>query len=218
MPLFGTRREPSPEPIHEPAQTSSEPRKYGLFGRREPSPPPEPVYEDSSSKKGSLFSRRDPSPERVQQPAYEEPAKKQGLFRRRAASPSPTTSTRASDRTSVSSSTYHTANHHSDSGSTRRGGVLHRTFGHGNDGYDDDASVLEARERVHSAEAAEREADLALDEARASVRDARERVKQLEEEAREEARRAKIKQHQAREVSKLGRALGREYSLCEACA
>jgi hypothetical protein len=187
MPLFGSRREPSPEPV----QTYQEPRKNGLFSRREPSPPAQPVYEEP---------------------------KKQGLFHRRS-SPTPTNTTRSSDRTSMSSSTYHTANHNNEGGlfrkstdasSTRRGGMLHRSFGHGN-GHEDDASVLEARQRVQNAEAAEREADRALDEARVSVRDAREHVKVLEEEAREEARRAKMKQHQAREVSKLGKALGSEY-------
>lgn len=62
------------------------------------------------------------------------------------------------------------------------------------------------------AEAAEVEADRALDAARARVRDAKEHVKRLEEEAREEARRAKIKQHQARAVSKRGEGLGRKWA------
>lgn len=60
------------------------------------------------------------------------------------------------------------------------------------------------------AEQAEMQADRALDAARRQVRDARDHVKMLEEEAREDARRAKIKQTQAKEVSKRGKHLGRK--------
>ena len=63
-----------------------------------------------------------------------------------------------------------------------------------------------------AAEAAERDADRALMQARNSVRDAREVVKILEMEAKEEARLAKIKQHHAKEVSKRGKGLGRKSS------
>ncbi|KAK7414416.1 hypothetical protein QQX98_006694 [Neonectria punicea] len=195
MPFFGGRREPSPEPVLEP-----EPRKQGSF-----------------------FHRSEPPTEPLREPVHEEAPKKHGLFGRRSPSPSPTTATRSTGRTSLSSaSTYQTAGHNESSGglglfrrgtdassSTARKGTLRRSFGNGNGHGDDDPSVLDARQRVQSAEAAEREADRALDEARSSVREAREQVKLLEVEAREEARRAKIKQHQAREVSKLGRALGR---------
>lgn len=59
------------------------------------------------------------------------------------------------------------------------------------------------------AETAEREADRALLAARGSVREAREHVRRLELEAEEEARRAKIKQSQARDISKRGKQLGR---------
>ncbi|KAK7433357.1 hypothetical protein QQZ08_000297 [Neonectria magnoliae] len=223
MPFFGGRREPSPEPVLEP-----EPRKQGSFFHRS-EPPTEPLrgpVHEEAPKKNGLFSRREPSHEAVQEPVYEEPHKKHGLFGRRSPSPSPTTATRSTGRTSLSSaSTYQTAGHNESqsgglglfrrgtdaSSSTARKGTLRRSFGNGNgNGHgDDDPSVLDARQRVRSAEAAEREADRALDEARSSVREAREQVKLLEVEAREEARRAKIKQHQAREVSKLGRALGR---------
>lgn len=51
---------------------------------------------------------------------------------------------------------------------------------------DDDPSVVTARQRVSDAEAAEREADRALMQARAAVRDARDHVKRLEREAGEE--------------------------------
>jgi flagellar motor switch/type III secretory pathway protein FliN len=60
-----------------------------------------------------------------------------------------------------------------------------------------------------SAEIAEQEADRALAAARLRVREAREEVKRLEAEAAEEARRAKIKQYHAREVSKRSKQLGR---------
>ncbi|KAH7161158.1 hypothetical protein EDB81DRAFT_783948 [Dactylonectria macrodidyma] len=224
MPFFGSRQEPSPEPVvpvyEEP------PKKHGFFGRRDASDEAlhqqQPAYQEPPKKHG-LFSRGEPSRETVQQPVYEEPPKKHGLFGRRDPSPTPTASTRATGRTSLSSasmSTFHTAGGQSEGGglfrrgtdassATNRRGMLRRSFGHGNGGFDDDPSVLDARQRVQNAEAMEREADRALDEARSSVREAREQVKRLEEEAREEARRAKIKQHQAREVSKLGKALGR---------
>lgn len=63
---------------------------------------------------------------------------------------------------------------------------------------------------MQAAEEAERQADRALMAARSAVRDAREHVKQLEMEAAEEARLAKIKQHQAGEIGKSARGLGRE--------
>lgn len=225
MPFFGSRQEPSPspEPVYE-----EPPKKHGFFSRRDPSDEAlrqqQPAYEEPPKKHG-LFSRGEPSNETIQQqqPAYQEPPKKHGLFGRRDPSPTPTTSTRATGRTSLSSastSTFHTAGGHGEGGglfrrgtdassATHRRGMLRRSFGHGNGAFEDDPSVADARQRVQNAEAMEREADRALEEARSSVRDAREQVKRLEEEAREEARRAKIKQHQAREVSKLGKALGR---------
>ncbi|CAI0649763.1 unnamed protein product [Colletotrichum noveboracense] len=76
-----------------------------------------------------------------------------------------------------------------------------------------DPSIVTARERVMGAEAAEKEADRALQAARESVAAARADVRRLEEEAKEEARRAKIKQYHAREVSKRGKALGRHGDL-----
>ncbi|KAM3497249.1 hypothetical protein MY10362_009400 [Beauveria mimosiformis] len=72
----------------------------------------------------------------------------------------------------------------------------------------DDPSILRAREHVMGAEAAEEEADRALDAARRRVREAREHVRRLEE-AEADARRARIKQHHAAEVSKRGKVLGR---------
>jgi len=68
---------------------------------------------------------------------------------------------------------------------------------------------MNARQRVASAESAEREADRALVQARTAVREARDQVKVLEREAAEEARLAKIKQNQARDISKRAKPLGR---------
>lgn len=72
-----------------------------------------------------------------------------------------------------------------------------------------DPSIVQARERLTSAEAAEKEADKALVIARREVREAREEAKRLEIEAKEDARRAKVKSFHAKEVSKRGKALGR---------
>jgi len=73
----------------------------------------------------------------------------------------------------------------------------------------EDASIVSARERVLQAETAERDADRALVQAKASVREARSHIKMLEKEAEEEARLAKIKQNQARDISKRAKPLGR---------
>jgi len=87
-------------------------------------------------------------------------------------------------------------------GSTRSsGGLFNRQI--------EDPSIVAARQRVASAETAEREADRALVQARTAVREAREQVKNLEREAAEEARLAKIKQSQARDISKRAKPLGR---------
>lgn len=167
-----------------------------FFTRREPEeevPPPEPHYEEEPRKRGGLLGslRRDPSP-------------------------TPTTSTQATDSTRRTSSTYRTSPTHNDgsssifsrSTSTRTGhGGLLRKFG-ANDELD--PSIVQARERMMSAELAEKEADRALELARREVKDAREEMKRLEFEAKEEARRAKIKAYHAKEVSKRGKALGRK--------
>lgn len=173
-----------------------------------------------------LFSRH-AEPEQEPAPVYEEPPKRRGFFGTRDRSPSAGTntthSTSTTQRTSPerssggifrrSTDASHTGSYAgSHTGSQRTGGggggFLHRSFGHGNSS-DLDPSILQARERVMSAEAAEREADRALMLARDSVRSAREEVRRLELEAKEEARLAKIKQHHAKEVSKRGKQLGR---------
>ncbi|KAK0612455.1 hypothetical protein B0T17DRAFT_407513 [Bombardia bombarda] len=154
------------------------------------------------------------APEPVQEP------KRHGLFgsRHRSTSPTPTNATHSTRNTT---STYHTSperepgsgglfhrSSDAESASGRRS-LLHRSFGNGNSIADMDPSIIQAREQVMSAEAAERDADRALLAARESVRAAREHVHRLELEAQEEARRAKIKQYHAREVSKRGKQLGR---------
>jgi len=92
----------------------------------------------------------------------------------------------------------------SHAGSTRSsgGGLFNRR-------HNEDPSIMSARERVASAEAAERDADRALMQAKTAVRDAREHVKMLEREAAEEARLAKIKQQSAKDIGKRAKPLGR---------
>lgn len=72
-----------------------------------------------------------------------------------------------------------------------------------------DPSISAARAKVAEAEARERDADYALGQARAAVREARAHVQMLEREALEDARRAKLKQAEAKTVSKSARGLGR---------
>ena len=100
-----------------------------------------------------------------------------------------------------------TSTHNSTGSRTNNHNFLHR-LGHDKE----DPSISNARQRVLSAEQAEREADRALVEARTAVRQAREHVKALELEAAEQARLATIKQHQAADISKRAAPLGREYS------
>lgn len=156
-----------------------------LFSRHaEPEPAPAPVYQEPAPKRHSLF----------------------GGSHHRSPSPGSPTYSSASDR---NRSTSRDSGH----GTQRKGSLLSRTFGNGTStSHDVDPSIMQARERVMMAEAAERDADRALMAARESVRQAREHVRALELEAQEEARRAKIKQYHAKEVSKRGKQLGREYS------
>ncbi|KAK3695777.1 hypothetical protein B0T22DRAFT_116280 [Podospora appendiculata] len=154
-----------------------------------------------------LFSRHpDPVEEPAPAPVVEERPKRHSLFGRRSPSPTPT------NHTHTTASTYHSASPERAASTTSGGhrSLLHRTFGNGNSTSPEmDPTIVQARERVMSAEAAERDADRALLAARESVRQAREHVRRLELEAQEEARRAKIKQYHAREVSKRGQQLGR---------
>lgn len=165
-----------------------------------------PIQEERPKQHG-LFSRHEePAPAPV--PVQEERSRKHGLFgRNRSPSPSPSSSTNG---TRMTSSTYQTSPTRHSSDATGRRSLLHRSFGHGNHNDAMDPSIIQARERVFGAEAAERDADRALLAARESVRQAREEVRRLELEAEEEARRAKIKQYHAKEVSKRGQQLGRK--------
>lgn len=133
-----------------------------------------------------LFSSRHEEP--IQDPPADAPKRKSTLFGRNR-DPSPTTTSRTSTTNNTSSS------------SPRRSGLLHRR--------DEDPTILAARERVMHAEAAERDADRALAAARVAVKEAREHIKRLEREAAEEARLARIKQDQARSMTKRGKGLGR---------
>lgn len=154
-----------------------------------------------------FFSRQHEEPE-PEPPVVEEEPRKRGLLGslRRDPSPTPTAQTTSSYRTSRSSTTSASS---TTAGRPARGhSLLHKFGGRGDEELD--PSIVQARERVLSAENAEHEADRALEMARREVREAREEVKRLEIEAREEARRAKIKAFHAKEVSKRGKALGRE--------
>lgn len=182
----------------------------GLFSRHadpatQPAPQRQPAYEEPPKKHG-LFSRHAEPAHQPVQPAYEEPPRKHGLFGSRHQSPgrAPSAATRSTRSSSLSSSPDRTGR--------RSGGLLHRNRD------EMDPSIIEARERVMGAEHAEREADRALMAARASTREAREHVRRLELEAKEDARLAKIKQHHAKEVSKRGKQLGREYPRRSCCA
>ncbi|KAJ6114030.1 hypothetical protein N7523_007347 [Penicillium sp. IBT 18751x] len=74
----------------------------------------------------------------------------------------------------------------------------------------EDPSIQAAHEQVLIAEAAEKEADKALLASKRAVKEAREHIKHLEREAAEEARLARIKQDQAKSISKRAKPLGRE--------
>jgi len=85
--------------------------------------------------------------------------------------------------------------------SPKRHGILHRN--------DEDPSIIQARKRVVSAEAAEKEADRALVVARRAVKEAREEIRRLEKEAEREAKLARIKQEKTAGLTKRGHGLGR---------
>ncbi|KAF9063430.1 hypothetical protein BDP27DRAFT_1232179, partial [Rhodocollybia butyracea] len=70
-------------------------------------------------------------------------------------------------------------------------------------------SVMAARQKVSDAEESEKAADRALQQARNHVKEARDHVKFLEKEAEDDAHRARLKQAEAKIVSKSARGLGR---------
>jgi len=185
------------------------PKKHGIFSSHRsevaPAPAVQPVHEE---RKHGLFGsrRQEAAPVAAAQPVHEERPKRHGLFGR-SPSPSPSSSTRNTSSTRRTSPDRDGGIFRRSTDASSNRGILHRSFGNGN--ADLDPSIVQARERVMLAEGAEREADRALIAARESVREARDHVRRLELEAEEEARRAKIKQHQARDISKRGKQLGR---------
>lgn len=80
-------------------------------------------------------------------------------------------------------------------------------------GTGEDPAIAAARQRVMSAENAEREADKALIAARNAVAVAKAEVKKLEMEAAEEARLARIKQEQAAKLGERAEPLGSKSKL-----
>jgi hypothetical protein len=75
----------------------------------------------------------------------------------------------------------------------------------------EDPSIAAARERVQIAEQSERDAERALMHSRNAVHDAKAHVRNLEVEAAEDARRAKAKQHAAKDIGKHSSKLGRKF-------
>lgn len=69
---------------------------------------------------------------------------------------------------------------------------------------------MAARERVAAAEQAEKDADIALQQARHSVREARDHVNRLVAEAEAEAKAARLKQQGAQDLGRRAQPLGRK--------
>ncbi|OAA60229.1 hypothetical protein SPI_05353 [Niveomyces insectorum RCEF 264] len=207
MPFFSRHSEPEEEAIptqqQAPVREPEAKNHHGLFGslKRNTTPPP-PVMN------GGGVRQAVPSSNNGAAPTLTPENNEGGLFRR------------SGDANSIASSTTNNnsinngANGANGVSNTRGRSFLQRSFGNGNpsggsDGQQLDPSIVQARERVLSAELAEREADRALDNARCEVRAARDHVRRLELEAKEEARRAQIKQFHVREVSRRAKPLGR---------
>ncbi|KAH8107762.1 hypothetical protein BXZ70DRAFT_1074201 [Cristinia sonorae] len=140
-----------------------------------------------------LFRSSQPASPPPPPPQTQSPSRSRSLFsRRRSPSPEP----------------Y--ATHGTNSDQSSRGGFFSRrrsssssgSSNHRSGSLGSDPTILAARQKVSDAEAFEREADRALGQARAAVRDAREHVRALEREALEDARRAKMKQAEAKTVLK----------------
>ena len=164
-------------------------------------------------------------PPQQQHPVDPEPhGRRHGLFGRRNRSPSPAAAgamggpvgrDSMTSHSSVSSGSMHNGPDRADthrSGGVKRGFLSKRGRGRDQGAADDDdldPSIIHARDRLMGAEAAEQDAHRALMAARESAASARDDILRLEAEAREDARRAKIKETQAREFSKRGKALGR---------
>ncbi|KAJ6624083.1 hypothetical protein B0H10DRAFT_2213129 [Mycena sp. CBHHK59/15] len=162
-----------------------------LFKTRPESPEPAPAAPPQRKPTGGLLSRRSPSPvESDYRSATSHASVRSGFFFPRR---------RASDGSLRSGATHTTGG-----GGSSFLGLNLRKYGAHND-----PQVLIAREKVATAEEAEKEADRALLHARARVREALQHIKALEAETKEEALRAKAKQVVAKLVSKDARGLGR---------
>ncbi|KXN90960.1 hypothetical protein AN958_03027 [Leucoagaricus sp. SymC.cos] len=143
------------------------------------------------------------------------PNRKRSIFSGRNRSPPPTSPRRSGDANSGRRSFFGSGSV-SDTGSdrgSRNDSVRSRGFlGLGrNQGHSihNDPTIAAAHQKVTDAEAAEREADQALFQARNKVKEAKRHVEMLEREALEDAHRAKMKQAEAKIVRKSAKALGR---------
>jgi len=149
-----------------------------------------------------LFRSNEPASPPPPPPQTQSPNRSRSLFSR---------------RRSPSSEPY-TPHDSTSSAASSRGGFFSRRRSSSSDGSGSnirsgslggDPTISAARQKVADAEAFEREADRALGQARAAVREAREHARILEREALEDSRRAKMKQAEAKTVSKSARGLGR---------
>ncbi|KAF5355436.1 hypothetical protein D9758_006424 [Tetrapyrgos nigripes] len=145
-----------------------------------------------------LFKSHTPPPEEPPARSNTVSSRKHGIFGGRS----------SSDDSSLgrAGSTY-TADTSRTSNSSRSGGILShfktQGFPH------NDPTIMAAREKVSLAEQAERAADQALQAARNQVKEARDHIRFLEKEAEDDARRAKMKQTEAKNVSRAAGHLGR---------
>ncbi|THU80484.1 hypothetical protein K435DRAFT_809847 [Dendrothele bispora CBS 962.96] len=144
-----------------------------------------------------LFKSHSPPPTNEAPARSDTQTRRNGFFGRR----------NSSDESSLGRANSTRTAETSQSNSTSRSGFLShfktQGFPH------NDPTIMAAREKVSTAEEAEKAADRALQAARKHVQEAREHVKFLEKEAEDDARRAKMKQAEAKNVSKAAGALGR---------
>ncbi|KAF8813897.1 hypothetical protein BYT27DRAFT_7060738, partial [Phlegmacium glaucopus] len=135
----------------------------------------------SPTRKRSIFSSN--SRDSTHDPTHDNSSTRSGLFRRHRSNSSEYEST--------------------GEGSSRFFGLRR------NDNIENDPTIRRALKKVADAEKAEKQADIALIDARQRVRDAQEHVRILEQEALEGAKLAKAKQAQSKMVSRSAKALGR---------
>ncbi|KAJ5223957.1 hypothetical protein N7468_008499 [Penicillium chermesinum] len=131
------------------------------------------------------------------------------IFHRDSAASSSSGSRRSAEAPNHRPSSNIFSSRSSQSSATSSGGSRHRRSSISRH-TPEDPSIKAAQERVFRAEAAEREADRALIASKRAVQEARDHVKYLEREAAEEARLAKIKQNQAKSISKRAKPLGQD--------